>query len=146
MERVSFTEELFELAARGRQGFNAFCATLDLYATQSLMRARIEEAHARLNDLQQGFGDALVLFPGGEDYRVCFAGDSLFIVRELSPDDSWTEHWPSFCGHIFALASVLQDLETIIGNPGLRLIISHGTALQLRQPDYWREEPMAQYT
>src|SRR5260221_458324 len=99
------SDELLELAARGRQGFNAFCATVDLLGIRSMMKNRIEEAHARLNDLQVGFGDSLVFFPfpDGEDWRVCFAGDSLFVVKELSPDDNWIEYWPSFCGHVFAL-------------------------------------------
>jgi hypothetical protein len=111
-----------------------------------MMRKNPAEAQARLNDLQQGFGDALIFFPGGEDYRVCFAGDSLFIVKELSPDDDWIEHWPAFCGHLFAMASMLQDLETNIGNPGLRAIVSYGRLLQLRESDSWREEPISRYT
>lgn len=113
---------------------------------QRMIRENPDEAQSRLDDLQQGFGDALVLFPGGEDYRVCFAGDSIFVVKELAPGEGRVERWPSFCGHVFALASVIQDLEVGIGNPGIRLIMSYGRLFQLRQPNSWREKPISEYT
>lgn len=139
-------DEVFKLVSRSRQGFNAFCATFDLLGIRSMMKNNPDEAKARLNDLQQGFGDALIFFPGGQDYRVCFAADSLFIVKELLPEDNWIEHWPSFNGHLFAIASLLHDLETNIGNPGLRVIISYGHLLQLSEPDSWRDKLISEYT
>jgi len=139
-------DKVFGLAARGRPGFNAFCTSIDLCGIKCMMRKNLREARARLDDLQQGFGYALILFPGGEDYRVCFAGDSLFVVKELSPDDDWTKQWPIFCGHLFAMASMLQDMETNIENLGLRAIASYGQLFQLREPDSWREEPVSKYT
>lgn len=138
--------ELLELMSRSRTGFKAFCATVDLLGMKTMIRENPIEASSRLNDLQQGFGDAFLLFPGGTDYRVCFAGDSVFVVKELAPEESWIERWPDFCGHVFALASVMQDLEVSIGNPGIRLIISYGQLFQLRQPDSWREESISEYT
>jgi len=138
--------EILELVSRSRQGFNAFCATFDLLGVRSIMKNNPEEAKARLNDLQQGFGDALIFYPGGQDYRVCFAGDSLFIVKELLPEDNWIKYWPSFNGHLFAIASMLYDLENNFGNPGLRIIISYGKLLQLREPDCWHDKLISGYT
>jgi hypothetical protein len=146
MTEESFCNKVFDLAARGRPGFNAFCTSIDLYGMKYTMRKNPREARARLDDLQQGFGYALTLFPGGEDYRVCFLGDSLLVVKELSPDDDWTDQWPVFCGHLFAMASILQDMETNIGNPGLRAIASYGRLFQLREPDSWRQEPISKCT
>jgi len=139
-------DEIFKLVSRSRQDFNAFCATFDLLGIRTMMKNDPDEAKAQLDDLQQGFGEALIFFPGGKDYRVCFAGDSLFIVKELSPEDNWIKHWPSFSGHLFAMASVLHNLETNIGNPGLRVIISYGHLLQLREPDSWRDKLISEYT
>ena len=70
MDDPSLREELFELIARGRRGFNTFFAIIDLLGIRSMMKSRIDEAHVRLDDLHQGFGDALIFFPGGEDYRL----------------------------------------------------------------------------
>lgn len=139
-------DKILELVSRGRQGFNAFCATIDLLGMRSLMKSDFLEARSRLDDLHQGFGDDLLLFPGGEDYHVCFAGDSLFIVKELSPENNWINYWPSFTGHIFAMASFLHDLDTNIGNPGLRVIISYGRLFQLREPESWKDKMISPYT
>ena len=54
--------------------------------------------------------------------------------------------WPSFCGHIFALASNVQDLDRKIGNPGVRVVISYGRLFQIYQPKSWRRYPIAEYT
>jgi hypothetical protein len=111
-----------------------------------MMENNSSEVHSRLDDLQQGFGEALLFFPGGKDYRVCFAGDSLFIVKELLPEDNWINYWPTFTGHLFAIASLLHDLDTNIGNPGIRVIVSYGKLFQLREPDSWKEDPISRYT
>src|SRR5262249_33991081 len=78
--------------------------------------------------------------------RACFAGDSWFVIKELTPEENWIEHWPSFCGHIFALTSFMHNMEKTIENPGIRLIISYGTLLQLSRPDRWREEHIEKFT
>lgn len=143
---LSDWNNILKIVSRSRKGFNAFCATLDLLGVRSMIKSNPIEAQARINDLQQGFGDSLVLLPGGQDYRACFAGDSLFIVKELQPEDNWIKHWPSFIGHVFAVASVLNDLEVNIGNPGLRVIISYGRLLQLREPESWNDELISVYT
>ena len=139
-------DKIEELVSRGRQGFNAFCATIDLLGIRSMMKKNSSEACSRLDNLHQGFGDTLLFFPGGKDYRVCFAGDSLFIVKELLPEDEWINHWPYFTGHLFAMASLLHDLDINIGNPGLRVIVSYGQLFQLREPESWKEKPISQYS
>jgi len=139
-------DKVIELVSRGQRDFNAFCATIDLLGMRSLIKSDSFEACSRLDDLQQGFGEALFFFPSEKDYRVCFAGDSLFIVKELSPEYNWIDYWPSFAGHIFAMASFLHDLDTNIGNPGLRVIISYGQLFQLREPDSWKDKLISPYT
>lgn len=135
-----------ELARRMRPGFRAFCASLDLLGMKRTIAVDQEEAIQRLDDFQQGFGDALQFYPGGNDYRVCFLGDSLFIVKELQPEEKNEEAWQLFCGHLFALASWVQTLEKKIGNPGLRMTISYGSLFQIVEPDSWRRHPISDYT
>jgi hypothetical protein len=110
-------------------------ASVDLIGMKNLMARRPGEARARLDDLQQGFGEALIFYPGGEAYRVCFAGDSAFVVRELDPDADEGAVWTSFCGHIFALAGFLNDMDRGTGNPGLRVVVAAGPLFQLSKPD-----------
>jgi len=128
-----------------RAGYKAFCAHIDLMATSLMIETKPDEALARINDLKS-FGDALFLFPGGEDYRVCFAGDSIFVIKELSPEQKIEALWPRFCGHIYALTSVTHDMETTIGNPGLRVVTSYGPLLQIFEPDHLADESVEEYT
>lgn len=93
-----------------------------------------------LDDLQQGFADSLMLFPNGSDYRVCCISDSVWVVREISPNEEPSEIWPYFCGHLFAISSTLMDIDIGIGNRGLRVIISMGPLLQISQPETWDDE------
>jgi len=81
-------QQVFELTKRMMPDFRAFCASVDLLGVEEGIARDPEEAKQRLNDLQQGFGEALIFFPGGEDYRVCFVGDSLFVVKELTPPEN----------------------------------------------------------
>ncbi|MBZ5727518.1 MAG: hypothetical protein LAP87_21285 [Acidobacteriia bacterium] len=76
---------ILEMVRRDDEGFRALAASVDLIGTSCQMAHNPTEARARLNDLQQGFGEALHLYPGGEAYRVCFAGDFVFVVREIEP-------------------------------------------------------------
>lgn len=80
-------QELVELAKRMRSGYGAFCAYIDLLGMKETMRHNPEEAIHRLDDFQQGFGNALIFYPGGKDYRVCFLSDSLFVIKELTPEE-----------------------------------------------------------
>lgn len=139
-------DEFLELIRRGRGGFQAFAATIDLLGIGALMVKRPSEARARLDDLHQGFGESLAFYPGGEVYRVCFAGDSIFIVRELEPHAEAAGPWASFCGHVFALAGFLHDMETNFGNPGLRVVLATGPLFQLREPESWRRLPWSHET
>jgi hypothetical protein len=53
---------------------------IDLLGAARLSLQNRHEAAARLNDLQGGFFDGLIdFFPGGDDYRICYAGDSVFV-------------------------------------------------------------------
>jgi len=70
---------LVEMVNRMRGGYQSLCAMVDLLATHDMLEKNRFETFARLNDLQQGFAESLVFFPGAEDYRVCFAGDSVFV-------------------------------------------------------------------
>ncbi|HWX42705.1 MAG TPA: hypothetical protein VN345_16250 [Blastocatellia bacterium] len=88
MDSLVGEELLRELIVRGRAGFNAFCATIDLLGMSRMVTDDPTEARTRLDNLQQGFGDGLLLFPGGADYRVCFAADSLFVVKEFTPEEN----------------------------------------------------------
>ncbi len=97
-------------------------------------------------NLQQGFAEVLAFFPGGADYRVCFAGDSVFVVKELVPEAKIEDLWPTFCGHIYCIASFLNDIDRRIGNLGIRVVISYGALLQLYRPDSWRHELFAKFT
>jgi hypothetical protein len=137
---------IIELAKRRRSGYGAFCAFIDLLGMKKEMSLNPREAVYRLNDLQQGFGHALIFFPGGRDYRVCFLADSLLVVKELTPEEKFDECWPMFCGHVFALASYVQELETDIGNPGLRMFVSYGRLSQIIEPDSWRQYPISDFT
>jgi len=137
---------LVELARRMRSGFQAFCASIDLYAFRSLIKSNPREALHRVNDLQRGFADALVSFPGGSDYRVCFAGDSVFVVKELQPEEKIEDLWPTFCGHIYGISSFLNEIDTNIGNKGIRVIISYGKLIQLFKPDSWKHQLFAPFT
>lgn len=139
-------QKVVELAKRMRLGFWAFCASIDLLGMKKTMTYNPEEAIHRLNDLQQAFGDALLFFPGGGDYRVCFLADSLLIVKELTPEEKSEKPWPMFCGHIFALASYVHKLETNIGNPGVRMVLSYGHLFQIVEPDSWRKYPISHFT
>jgi hypothetical protein len=136
-----FVEDVLRLVNRSREGFQAFVATVDLVGFKNQMVERKDEAKARLDDLQQGFGEALLFFPGGEEYRVCFASDSVFIVREAEPGADTGSLWASFCGHIYALAGFLDDMDRQIGNPGLRVVVAAGPLLQLSKPESWKKLP-----
>ena len=60
-------------------------------------------------------------------YRVCFAGDSVFVIREIEPEAQVAPIWASFCGHMFAVAGLIHEMDQAIGNPGLfplRLFLS----------------------
>ena len=146
MRLVQSDDEFWELMCRGRGGFQAFVATIDLLGMQAMMLKRPSEARARIDDLQQSFGGVLPLYPGGESYRVCFAGDSLFVVREIEPDADAPALWASFCGHVFALSCFLHTMERQIGNPGLRLIIASGPLFQVRAPRSWQRLPWSSQT
>ena len=122
------------MVARRRPGFRSLCAAIDLLGMRRMLLDRPHEAAARLNDLQK-LPEALLLFPGGEKYRACFVGDSWFIVREVPPEEDWTQQWPHFCGHVFALASFMYELEGGLGNPGLRAVTAHGEVSQVFEPD-----------
>jgi len=141
MKADQFFEDLLRSVDRCREGFQAFAATVDLVGIKNQMVKRRDEARARLDDLQQGFGEALSLFPGGGEYRVCFGGDSVFVVRELEPDADTGPRWAAFCGHIYALAGFLDDMDRRIGNPGLRVVVSAGPLLQLSEPESWKKLP-----
>ncbi len=131
---------------RTAPGHTAFCATIDLLGSRSMLVNNPDELADRLNELQQGLGPALLKFPGGENYRVCLAGDCIFAVREIGPEQDWKLNWPRFCGHIFALATELQGLERILGNPGIRLILSFGELVPLWDINHWNEKYLAQFT
>lgn len=139
-------EEILRLAMRMKQGYQAFCAHIDLLGTKSYSKNNPREMLHRLDDFQQGFGDALVFFPGGEDYHVCFLADTILVVKELEGKKNSGKIWQTFCGHVYALASVIHDMEINIGNPGVRMIISYGRLSQLFEPDSWRNEIIARYT
>lgn len=140
-------QQAFELAKRTRPGFRAFCATVDLLGVSEMMMEAPKEAAQRLNDLQEGFGEALlVLYPRGPAYRMCFAGDCWFVVQEVSPDEDTDELWPLFCGHVFALASCLHILETNWELPGVRVVVSYGPLLQICEPESWRRYDTEGYT
>lgn len=139
-------QQVVELAKRMRSGYRAFCAYIDLLDMKETMRLDPAEAIHRLDDFQQSFGEALLFFPGGKDYRVCFLADSLLVIKELTPEEKSEECWPTFCGHVFALASYVQELETNIGNPGLRMFVSYGQLFQIIEPDSWRQYPISEFT
>lgn len=135
-----FWDQVLALANRRRQGYMSCCLTVDLLGVKSILARDPHEAGVRLNRLQQGFADATLLFPGADKYRACFLGDSWFVVREIPPEESLSSVWPIFCGHVYALTSVVQDLERQIGNPGTRAVASYGQLVQLEAPDGWRHE------
>lgn len=143
---MELLDDLLAVVRRSREGFRAFAASVDLIGMKNLMATRPADARARLDDLQQGFGEALILYPGGEAYRVCFAGDSVFVIRELEPDMDEGTVWGSFCGHMFALAGFLHEMDQGIGNPGLRIVVAAGPLFQLTKPDSWRTLPWSRET
>ena len=44
-------------------------------------------------------------------YRVCFAGDSVFVIREIEPEAQVAPIWASFCGHMFAVAGLIHEMD-----------------------------------
>jgi len=142
----SFEEQVLDRVNRMRPGHEAFCCSIDLLGLGDMLRDNPAEAASRLNDIQRAFGEALLLFPGGDDYRVCFAGDSVFVVLELTPEDDREQVWSRYCGHLFAVCSILQDLELGMGNPGIRVIASYGKLLQIWEPESWNDPMLAEFT
>jgi hypothetical protein len=132
---------IVEMVHRGAEGFWALAASVDLIGMSAQMVQNPCEARARLNDLQQGFGEALCLYPGGAVYRVCFAGDSVFVIREIEPEARVAPIWASFCGHMFAVAGLLHEMDRAIGNPGLRVVVAAGPLFQLADPESWKRLP-----
>lgn len=129
-------DDFLRLVRRSRPGFQSFCAMIDLLGVARLSTKNRHEAAARLNDLQGGFFDGLIdFFPGGDDYRICYAGDSVFVIEEIEPGSDWRAAWPRFCGHMYALSCLVNSLDTTIGNVGLRSFVSYGPVLQIREPD-----------
>ena len=139
-------EEIITESRRSGEGFRAFAASADLLGMKILMAKDRREARQRLNDFQQGFADALAFFPGGERYRVCSAGDSVFVVQELEPGEDEAALWPSFCGHIYAVTAHNNDMDRTIGNCGVRLIMASGALFQLVRPESWHKLPHADQT
>src|SRR5690625_3823405 len=135
-----------ELVDRRRQGYMSCCLNVDLLGVKAMLERDPREAGIRLNALQRGLAEATLFFPGADQYRACFAGDSWFLVREISPEESLSEVWPTFCGHVYVLTSIVQDVETKIGNPGIRAVASYGELVQLESPDEWRHEHIQQDT
>lgn len=135
MDTEAFSDEVPHLVHRQREGYSAFCASVDLLGIASMLESSPSEARDRLDDLQQGLVDALLFYSGGDDYRACFVGDSWFLVRELDPDQSEPDLWPAFCGHVFALAQFILETEKLIGEPGLRVVVSRGRLWRLSEPD-----------
>jgi len=143
---VEFDDQLLRRVNRSRKGYTALAATIDLLAIRSMTSTDPREARQRLNDLQGGVSASITLYPGGADYRVCFAGDSVFLVQELEPEVDGTNAWANFCGHIFAISCLLNDMDRGIENPGLRVIIAAGSLLQITDPDSWKGTPWAAQT
>lgn len=135
-----------KLAERMRSGFRAYCAHLDLTGMRETMKHNRNEALHRLNDFQQGLGDALTIYPGGHDYRVCFLADSAIVVKELKPGDDSGESWASFCGHLFSISGYVHGMETNFGNLGLRAAIAYGELFQIFEPDGWHRPETSGYT
>jgi len=133
----SFMEGVLRLVRRKQPGFSSFCAIIDLLGIGAMIRDKPAEAASRINDLIS-LPKSLTFFPGGEEYRACFAGDSWYIVREVSPDENRGDLWPAFCGHTYALTSFMQGMELGIGNPGVRVVVAYGDLLQIEQPDDFR--------
>jgi len=130
---ASIPDDFKEILDRNRQGYKSMCASIDLLGMKDYLLEEPKEASARLNDLQK-LPEALMFFPGGEQYRACFVGDSWFIVREVEPDADIKKLWPDFCGHMFALASFAHEIEVKIGNPGIRAVAAYGDVSPIIEP------------
>ena len=74
-------------------------------------------------------------------YRVCFAGDSVFVIREIEPEAQVAPIWASFCGHMFAVAGLIHEMDQAIGNPGLRVVVAAGPLLSLCSGHGYRGSP-----
>lgn len=141
-----FMEGVLHLVRRKQPGYSSFCAIVDLLGIRKMIDERPAEASSRINDLISLPG-SLAFFPGGEEYRACFVGDSWYIVREIAPDENRSDLWPGFCGHMYALTSFMQGLELGIGNPGVRAVAAYGELMQIEQPDEFRDhDHIAQQT
>jgi hypothetical protein len=68
------------------------------------------------------------------------------VVQEFSPGADKESLWTRFCGHIYLLASLLHDLDTGIGNPGIRAILAGGELFQIREPESWHKVPWRDQT
>lgn len=143
---MSFMEELMTRIDRSRNGFRAMAASIGLFAFGSDMKNQPWEARARLNDLHYGFAQALHFFPGGLSYRACFLGDSIWVVQELKPEDDINKQWSCFCGHIYALCTLQQEPELLIGNKGIRVIASYGQLLPITRPEDWQDDHLVNET
>jgi hypothetical protein len=131
---------------RSRPGCRAMAASIDLCARSDDLEKKLWEAHARIEDLYYNFAEALLLFPGGSDYRACFFGETVWVVREVRPNEKLRELWPRFCGHVYALCAQQQKSKAITGDLGIRVIASYGQLLQIRRSDSWKDALFAEET
>jgi len=138
MTEGNILDRAVAMARRKQTGFRSFCASVDLLGVREMAPKRPSELIERLNDLYEGLGGALELHPPPAATRACFAGDSFFVVRELTPEAQVEKDWPSFCGHLYALAAHVQHLEKAWGNPGVRVIVSYGDLVPLSDPEALR--------
>jgi hypothetical protein len=101
MNSEEFTAELWNTFTRSREGFRAFAATVDLIGMKAQMLAR-HQARARLDGLQQGFGEALLLFPG-----TATTASALPAIRYSWSVKSTRMRARHRCGRHFAVTSML---------------------------------------
>lgn len=141
--------ELFELIKNTETYKKTFCASIDLLGVSSLIGKSSTNLNMRLYNLYSGFWSSHNLYPVYDSYNICFAGDSIFIVNDLTIDQEFNNDpkklYEQFCGHIFGIASEINLLEhTSLENDnpcGVRVIISYGKTYDISKNNLWRDYP-----
>lgn len=139
--------ELFELIKNTELYHVTFCASIDLLGISSLIGKPNTNLNMRLYNLYSGFWAANEIYPIPTRYQICFAGDSIFIINELTIEEELNNgaqnYYYEFCGNVYGIASEINLLEHTTnsnGPCGIRVIISYGKTYDISRNNLWQDQ------
>ena len=140
-------DELFEMIRNTELYNKTFCASIDLLGIKSLIGKANTNLNTRLYNLYSSFHAAYTNYPLSEDIRVCYIGDSIWIIKEFSIEEemqnNMEDEWRSFCGQIYLMSCDISISEnfgenTTLDEPcGIRVIISYGKTYEIYKKKLW---------